>query len=444
MTGGRNNMSWIIKNTAAFFLVAVLILPSLMGVIGPSIPQVQNDFSSGKHTTDVVFSGQGTRVVNIPVYANATYEHCTLGIEGSESQNRYPSNVTVDIGDDGTVEWEFDHELGRITELESGADYHRFDFTEAVKHSSAESFAIPAEALVTGATFNLTPKGGYTESLFVNINEIELMAGIDDEMWMAGNGEWLIERHVITDSVEVYTNIDGLNNTNVTALAVDEDFVYVGSETMGVSIYDREREEFSSHRWDTDNRLDSNNIKHLYSNGEWVFITTDVAMYVFKKFDDFGDFLYQWEEDDELESLEVVDIETWGSKVFIGTPEGVSVYDTDSTNWLQLDENNGLRSDRVEDMVVDDEILYVAMDQGISRYRYSTDEFEPFIGAAQLPNTWVSGLTQNSTSIFAHTREGIYDSVTQIGKSTGKAIGESWHKGNTGIDDDEFNQILFY
>ena len=437
-------MSWIIKNTAAFILVAVLILPSFTGVIGPSLPQVQTDLSSGADSAEVVFSGQGTRVVNIPVYSNATYDHCTIGIEGSESQNRYPSNVAVDIGGDGTVEWEFDDELGRITQLESGADNYRFDFTEVVKYNDEESFVIPAKALVTGATFNMTPKGGFAELLFVNINEIDMMAAVDDEMWMAGKGEWLIKRHVITDSTEVFTNIDGLNNTNTTALAADEDFVYVGSETMGVSIYDRKKEQFSSHRWDTDNRLDSNNIKHLDSNGEWVFITTDVALYVFKKFGDFGDFLYKWEVGDELESLEVVDIETWGSKVFIGTPRGVSVYDSDSTDWIQLDRNNGLRSNFVEDMVVDDEILYIATDQGISRYIHSTDEFDTFIDNAQLPDSWVFGLAQNSTSIFAHSRSGSYDSVTRIDKSTGMAVGESWHKGNRDIGSDEFNEILFF
>ncbi|MDP6155145.1 MAG: PKD domain-containing protein [Candidatus Thermoplasmatota archaeon] len=425
-----------------FIIVTSLVVPGL--VVGPGLQNVQEDFGNKQKSIEITFLTEGSKVVNIPVFSNATYDYCTMNVMGKSKGGLYPSNVTVDVGDDGIIDWGFQEKMGIITTLGDDSREHRFDLTGEQKYDTETYIAIPTGSTVSSASLNMTPKGGYTESLFINIGPVGLMSGVGEEMWYAVDSEALLRQHIVTENIQVFTNSDGLNNSKITALAADEDFVYAGSEEHGVSIYDREKDEFSAHRWEADT-LGTNTIRYLHSNGERVFIVTDLAVHVFNKFGDFGNFLYTWEPTPgQLSSVEITDIETLGTNVYLGTTEGVSIYNRNTFNWINLNESNGLLSDNVQDMVVDDDMLYMATDKGISRYDYTIRDFLPEIDSYHLPDDDVSHLAQNSTSIFAVAAYGGYDSVTKISKSTGKAVGDLWYQGNRNIGDDDFTEMGFF
>jgi len=215
---------------------------------------------------------------------------------------------------------------------------------------------------------------------------------------------------------------------------------------MGVSIWDRALDDFSQYRWDEDSVPDfSNEVRCLHSDGEWVYIATGSALFVFKKDEDFGQFQSAWEaEDGKLESLSINDIETWENLVFFGTDSGVSVYDKVHDQWSQLHSGNGLPSNNVQDMIVDGTLLYVATDQGISRYSHPAGEFITDIGSSHLPSSWVSGLSQNSTSIFAISNYQGSDAVIEIEKISGKALSGPWSEDNSEISESKFDRILFF
>ncbi len=425
-----------------FIIVTCLVIPGM--VVGPGIQNLQTDFGNNQKSIEITFLGEGSKVVQIPVYSNATYDYCTMSVMGKPKGDLYPSNVTVDVGDDGMEDWGFQGIMGKITRLGDDSREHRFDLTGDQNYDIETFITIPTGSNVSSASLNITPKGGYTESLFMNIGPVKLMAGVDEEMWYAVDSEALLRQHIITENIEVFTNSDGLNNSRITALTADEDFVYAGSENLGVSIFDRKKNEFAPFRWESDSLLGTNNTRLLHSDGERVYIATDRAVQVFNKFGDFGDFLYTWvPTPGQLVSVNVTDIETLGPLVFIGTTEGISIYNQNTFNWVNLNEENGLLSDRVQDMVVDNDILYAATDKGISRYDHNILDFLPEIDSYHLPDEDVSHLAQNSTSIFAVASNGGYDSITKISKSTGKAVGDLWYQGNKNIGDDDFTEVLY-
>ena len=436
-------MKWIIKTMSIMLLSIILINPAT--VMGPALPKAQTDFGGGNDAIEVLFTKEGSKTIYIPVYSNASYDHCTFDIEGKPWNGKYPTNISIYMGEDIRQGAHFGDTLGKITKLGTGEEHYKYDFTGETKYNNMNYFSIPTGANIVSASMNVTPKGGYTEALFYNMGEITLMAGVEDEMWFASSAEMLMRRHVLTDNVNVFTNFDGLNNTVISALAVDEDFVYAGSATTGATIFDRKKNSFSSHRWDMENGLGTNDIRYLHSDGEWVFIATDIAVFVFNKFGEFGSIVDSWTEDPYgLVSLDINDIETIGSLVFVGTSQGVSIYDRGSAQWTNLNRNSGLISNVVVDMVVDDDLLYVGTDQGISRYRYSTRQFLPVIDSNELPSRTVRALTQNDTSIFAMCRSGGFDSITKLSKATGESDGNTWYKENTDINDDKFNEVLHY
>ena len=437
-------MSSMMRTVSICFILALFILPA--GAIAPKTIVVQNHFGSGNGEMKISFSRGDSKLVEIPFLSNATYEFCSMDIRGEEYGGEYPTNVSIDIGADGIDDWSFSSKLGMTDTFDSGRKTVRYDLTGEQKFNTGESISIPQGAGITSASLNLTPKGGYSEALFLNVNDVRSMVAVEDEMWFATDTEALIRRDAITESVNVFTNTDGLNNSMITALAADEDYVYAGSETMGVTIWDRKLDDFSERRWDKGTVDDfSNNIRRIHSDGSWVLTATEKKVYVFKKDDTFGQFINAWTEDEDgLVSLDIRDIETWENRIYFATDKGISVYDRGTELWNQINLENGLVSNNVNDLLLSEGLIYIATTQGISRYDHLSGEFITAIDEANLPNIIVTALTQNATSIFAVAKQGASDSVTEIRKSTGEAVGETWSKSNTELDAGPFSDILFY
>jgi hypothetical protein len=125
-----------------------------------------SNFSDGRTERKLTFMQPGTdksSSINIPNGARALA--ATMNVSGqpyAPEGNDYPENVTVDVGNDGNLEWAFQGkgygDLGRQNEFVSGGS--NTTFTVDVNGTNTTNFHIPAGANILGANCTVKSMGG--------------------------------------------------------------------------------------------------------------------------------------------------------------------------------------------------------------------------------------------------------------------------------------------
>lgn len=438
-------MNYQNRATIVLILLSMLFLP--ISTLIPSASVILDDFGNGEDVIEIEFSEGGSKVVELPVYTNASYDYFSFDVNGEALDQEYPSNIALDVGDDGEYEWVFSSKLGLRDTLDNQEETHRFDFSEDVKFENDESFTLPLEANITSATFTVSPKVTMTETMFVNIGPFYLMDMVEDELWFTGRTEGIVSRDSISEFLKIYTSDDGLNNSHINTISADEDFVYAGSLGGGVTIFDRELNTFSAYRWDENNGLASNNITLVHSTGDQVYIATDSSVQVFNKYGDFGSFSaeYWTPANSGLMTLDISDIVVSDTKVFFGTKQGLFIYEITTGEWTSLNTAHGLASNNVTQLEIDEGCLYIATAGGLSAWDYTGNRFDWHAGQTHLTGTVVSSLAQNETVVFAvvssvfHTGSEV---ITRIRKTTGTRMGDVWFQGNTIMESEDIYHVL--
>ena len=214
--------------------------------------------------------------------------------------------------------------------------------------------------------------------------------------------------HRDTDSWNNYTKSDGLIDSEIATIAVDDNSVWFGTQAEGVSQYNQVDQTFIKTYTKTD-LLKSNMITSIRSDGFQVwFGTANAGVHRFIK--PVNTWVH-YTKADGLSSNHVSWITTQGDDVWFASKEdGVSRFDKVTGEWTIYKQADFLADNDVRDLTSDaDGNLWVATVAGISVYAPQTRAWEIISKEDGLPTPYI-------TSILISSRRGEVSSSERVGK----------------------------
>ena len=214
--------------------------------------------------------------------------------------------------------------------------------------------------------------------------------------------------HRDTDSWNNYTKSDGLIDSEIATIAVDDNSVWFGTQAEGVSQYNQVDQTFIKTYTKTD-LLKSNMITSIRSDGFQVwFGTANAGVHRFIK--PVNTWVH-YTKADGLSSNHVSWITTQGDDVWFASKEdGVSRFDKVTGEWTIYKQADFLADNDVRDITSDaDGNLWVATVAGISVYAPQTRAWEIISKEDGLPTPYI-------TSILISSRRGEVSSSERVGK----------------------------
>ena len=216
------------------------------------------------------------------------------------------------------------------------------------RNASATSQLIPFERT------ELKAYGGNDAKIIQNTSEVRDVAQFRDALFAATSGG-LIKLSTDGELLRHYTVLDGLPESDLTAVSVYHDTLFIGSRSKGLVTFDGER--FSDFRW-TDREAQT--ITSLAANGGDLLIGTFAGGLI--RFDgtDFVEIKPQGER-----MARITHIAFEGPRLYVGTfDRGLWVYE-DNT-WSSVTSADGLASDRIVGIATAGDRVYIATDLGLS------------------------------------------------------------------------------
>ena len=139
-------------------LLQILLIPPLL--TGSASAEVLTEFgmAGGPESVNISFSGPGHDLsTNVSLGQSTIVSTATLDVRGwPNATGSSPTTIAVDVGDDGDLEWGFggpgNGSFGHVTELSNGLD--RAALNLSTGHNDSYSLRLPADAVVTSATFD--------------------------------------------------------------------------------------------------------------------------------------------------------------------------------------------------------------------------------------------------------------------------------------------------
>ncbi|MYA72023.1 hypothetical protein F4Y19_18490, partial [Candidatus Poribacteria bacterium] len=241
--------------------------------------------------------------------------------------------------------------------------------------------------------------------------------------------------HRDTDSWNNYTKSDGLIDSEIATIAVDDDSVWFGTQKEGVSQYNQVDQTFIKTYTKTD-LLKSNMITCIRSDGFQVwFGTANAGVHRFIK--PVNTWVH-YTQADGLSSNHVSWITTQGNDVWFATKEdGVSRFDKVTGKWTIYKQADFLADNDVRAITRDtDGNLWIATVAGISVYAPQTRSWEIIAKEDGLPTPYVTSIfiTSHQLPVTSHQspqKESLETSSavwvgTDRGLGTRTYIGDKW------------------
>ena len=217
--------------------------------------------------------------------------------------------------------------------------------------------------------------------------------------------------HRDTDSWNNYTKSDGLIDSEIATIAVDDDSVWFGTQKEGVSQYNQVDQTFIKTYTKTD-LLKSNMITCIRSDGFQVwFGTANAGVHRFIK--PVNTWVH-YTQTDGLSSNHVSWITTQGNDVWFATKEdGVSRFDKVTGKWTIYKQADFLADNDVRAITRDtDGNLWIATVAGISVYTPQTGRWEIIAKEDGLPTPYVTSvfISRQSSVTSGQLKEGTVES----------------------------------
>jgi len=245
--------------------------------------------------------------------------------------------------------------------------------------------------------------------------------------------------HRDTDSWNNYTKSDGLIDSEIATIAVDDDSVWFGTQKEGVSQYNQVDQTFIKTYTKTD-LLKSNMITCIRADGFQVwFGTANAGVHRFIK--PVNTWVH-YTKADGLSSNHVSWITTQGNDVWFGSKEdGVSRFDKVSGEWTIYKQGDFLVDNDVRNIArAPDGNLWMATVAGISIYAPQTRNWEIISREDGLPTPYITSVyishqekdSDSSASSLTDNQQPITDNHSQVwigcdrGLGTRAYLGEEW------------------
>ena len=245
--------------------------------------------------------------------------------------------------------------------------------------------------------------------------------------------------HRDTDSWNNYTKSDGLIDSEIATIAVDDDSVWFGTQKEGVSQYNQVDQTFIKTYTKTD-LLKSNMITCVRADGFQVwFGTANAGVHRFIK--PVNTWVH-YTKADGLSSNHVSWITTQGNDVWFGSKEdGVSRFDKVSGEWTIYKQADFLVDNDVRNIArAPDGNLWMATVAGISIYSPQTRNWETISREDGLPTPYITSVyishqekdSDSSEPSLTDNRQPITDTPSQVwigcdrGLGTRAYLGEEW------------------
>ena len=224
--------------------------------------------------------------------------------------------------------------------------------------------------------------------------------------------------HRDTDSWNNYTKSDGLIDSEIATIAVDDDSVWFGTQNKGVSQYNQVDQTFIKTYTKTD-LLKSNMITCIRADGFQVwFGTANAGVHRFIK--PVNTWVH-YTKADGLSSDHVSWITIQGNDVWFGSKEdGVSRFDKVTGEWTLYKQADFLADNDVRDVARDaDGNLWIATVGGVSVYTPQTRSWEIISKEDGLPTPYITSIHigYRSSETVSGQQEGVEASETSLPKT---------------------------
>jgi len=193
---------------------------------------------------------------------------------------------------------------------------------------------------------------------------------------------------------KVYTKRDGLADEETTSVAVDEEFVWVGTRYWGVIRFDKRQQIWRSAPYTPIDGLGANRIHALAVDGDQIWAGTDDGLSVY---DRYADLWTTYDASQGLTAKQVTCVDSDGKNVWVGTyGGGLLRFDKDSMRFQAYRVRDGLADDTVFAVRSDGEHVWAGTFGGVSRLDRSAggSEWTTITKASH-------GLLDNSVSAIA-------------------------------------------
>lgn len=232
-------------------------------------------------------------------------------------------------------------------------------------------------ALVVGAQSPLWAASGEWTT-FTNANFIYDLAARGSALWLATNGG-LVEFDLTTGSMRKYTNLDGLADIDLRAVAVDSSGnVWCGTSSHGLSVLSGR-----DGKWTTYTRfhgLPGTTINALAALGDTIWVGTDAGLWVLKTQgtvdnpEDDQSFTYNT--GNGLVQNSVRTIAFQNDYLWLGTDGGANRVRRSQIGtpvaWARYTTQDGLAGNRVRSIAAQNDTVWVGTEQGVSRFANGT------------------------------------------------------------------------
>jgi ligand-binding sensor domain-containing protein len=200
----------------------------------------------------------------------------------------------------------------------------------------------------------LNPYAGSDVKLIQNASAVRGLAVFGDA-YFAATGGGLVKLSRDGEMLRRYTVLDGLPESDLTAVAVYRETLFIGTRSKGLVAFDGDH--FVAYRW-TDRQ--SQTITSMVASGGDLLIGTFAGGLL--KFDG-ADFSETKPNGERL--MRIIRVVCYGARIYVGTfDSGAWLYENDG--WSHLTSTDGLPSDRVVGIAATAGQVYIATDLGLA------------------------------------------------------------------------------
>ncbi len=164
---------------------------------------------------------------------------------------------------------------------------------------------------------------------------------------------------------KVFSKKDGLADEETTAVAIDEEYVWVGTRYWGVMRFDKRQQVWRSAPYTPIDGLGANRIHALAVDGDQVWAGTDDGLSVY---DRYADLWTTYDASQGLTARQVTCVDSDGKNVWLGTyGGGLLRFDKDSMRFQAFRVRDGLADETVFSVRCDGDQVWAGTFGGVSR-----------------------------------------------------------------------------